>query len=217
MKISKPCPTCLQFGDFKPSNSVEKLYLNAAQTVTVNCPDGSSKEVSIPAGVVGFVLDFSIGSAPYPDISLNCVGGEIVVSVPDKSDQGDLDGLINGMLNKCVSQIATQSACTTGEFVNTVQQYLGCASDVQFVLIPGGIPNGVSISSDGHYLVIAGGIISSTISVSDANAKAIQLLKELFATGNAICGNDPPDLQPVLRVFNGSAELESGDTIIVST
>lgn len=206
-----PCPTCLQFQDFIPSNTTQKLYLNAAQTIMVTCPDGSTPTVNIPAGVIGYLLNFELGNPPYPDLTINCVSGQIVVPVPDTVNQPDLDFLINRMLNQCANQIGLQLACKSGEFVNT-QQMQTCVS-LLFVNVIGGIPAGVTISSDGHSLIAAAGLISSTISVEDANLKAIQLLAEIFATGNVTCN---PGVSPVVEVFNGATQLASGDTITTS-
>lgn len=195
MKL-KNCPTCLQFEDFKPSNSTEKLYLNSAQTVMVNCPDGTTPSVTIPAGVVGFVLDFTLGNPPYPDLTLNCIGGQINVSVPDNVSQKELDALINGMLDKCAAQIGLQTGCVPGEFQNTIQTYTGCPNPLDYVNIVGGVPVGIGPSSDGHSLSANSGLIFSTVSVDDANKKTIQLLKELFATRNVICSTNPPPPNP---------------------
>lgn len=193
--MKPPCPTCLQFPDFVPSSTTQKLYLNAAQNVTVNCPDGSTPTVAIPAGVVGYLLNFELGTPPYPDITLNCIGGQIVVSVPDNTNSGELDVLINQALNKCAAQIGLQLGCVSGEFVNT-QQTVTCPESL-FANIAGALPVGVSVSGDAHSLIAAAGLISSTISVQDSNLKATQLLNELIATGNAVCaGRIPPTPTP---------------------
>lgn len=185
-----PCralKNCLTFGDFAASKPNQKLYLNTAQNVTVTCPDLSTPTVAIPAGVIGFVLDFAIGSPPYPDLTLNCVSGQIVVPVPDNATQAQLDGLIAGLLNQCAVQIAKQYGCVPGTFYNT-QQVKGC----NIGLTPakaGGLPVGVSIEtvSGASVLVVPAGLISSTVSIADANLKASQLLNEIFATGNVTC------------------------------
>lgn len=216
MNVTKqPCPTCLQFQDFLPSTTVGKLYLNTAQSITVTCPDGSTPTVQIPAGVIGFVLNFSIGTPPYPDLVLNCVGGQIIIPVPDDSVQAQVDVLITQMLNQCAAQIALQNRCVPGEFVNEIQQ-MGCpAGTGTFVTINGAVPPGIGFSDDDHFLTIAAGTITSTVSVADANSKAKQLLAELFATGNVIC-TTPPVVPPILEVFNGATQLSSGDTITTS-
>jgi hypothetical protein len=195
MTTKPPCPTCLQFQDFLPSNSSAHLYLNLAQSVTVSCPDGSKPIVNIPAGVIGYVLNFSLGTPPYPDLVLNCVGGQIIVPVPDDTDQDELNSLIQSLLNQCVNKVALQSGCVAGSFVS-VQQQVTCGSGL-FVTVPGALPVGVTVSQDGHSLVATAGLISSTISVADANSKAIQLLNELLSTKNAVCTSvTPPPVPP---------------------
>lgn len=187
--MKPPCPTCLQFQDFIPSSTTQRLFLNPAQSVTVNCPDGSTPTVQIPAGVVGYLLSFEIGNPPYPDLILNCAGSQIVVPVPDNATGAELENLINQMLGKCAGQIGLQIGCKAGEFVNEKQTF--ACSDNFYVGVPGALPSGVSVSSDTHSLIARAGLISSTISVEDANLKAVQLLKEIFATRNAVCSATP--------------------------
>lgn len=181
-----PCPTCLQFEDFVPSVSKDKLYLSAAQNLTVNCPGGTSATVPLPAGIIGYALTFDIGNPPYPNLVLNCVSGTISIPVPDNATQNDLDALINSMLNQCLAQIAVNIACASGAFFNTTQTFSACAGATT-VTLSGALPNGVTLDSVNNVLTMAAGIIQSVISVSDANGKAQQVLREIFSTGNVTC------------------------------
>lgn len=200
MPESLPCGklgNCLQFQDFLPSSSSDKLYVNTAQSVAVTCPAGTNVTVPIPAGVVGYVLKFQIGSAPYPDISLNCTGGMISIPVPDTITQPQLDDLIMGMLNQCVQQIATNIGCQPGTFFNTQQSLNPCTGNENLVNsssvlgsgASGALPAGVYINSDCSLLIMVPGTIQSTVSTADANSKAQQVLAEIFSTGNAQCAD----------------------------
>jgi hypothetical protein len=188
-----PCKAlakCLQFEDFTPSQTSDKLYLSAAQSITVTCPSTETATVSLEGGVVSYVLNFEIGTPPYPNLTLNCTGGQISVPVPDNVTQADLDALINGMLQTCLQQVAKSIGCTGGVFFNTQQIYGGCSPDLLCQIITGGAPAGVFTTGGAESKVaIASGTIMSTISVNDANLKANQVLNELFATQNAECND----------------------------
>lgn len=184
-----PCKrggNCIQFQDFVPSSPNDKLYVNKAQNVTVACPSGSTSVVPIPAGVVGYVVKFAIGDAPYPNLTLNCIGGALNISVPDDVTQGQLDDLVNGMIQTCVNQIAQGVGCAAGSFFNTQQTYSPCSGQAT---IAGAAPAGVNLPAGANPkgLVMVAGIVESTISVADANSKAQQVLAEIFSTGNAAC------------------------------
>ena len=187
----KPCQVlkdCIQFQDFVPSNPNDKIYYSKAQTLTVTCPAGTIAVVPLDAGIIAYVLTFSLGNPPYPNLTLNCTGGTVSVPVPDDVTHAQLDTLINGMLNQCLTQIAIGIGCGGGVFFNT-EQSVGCPDLNQFTSVAGAIPAGVSLS--GHYLVIAAGTIQSTISIADANAKALQVLNEIFSTFNVVCTGNP--------------------------
>lgn len=189
-----PCKVlkeCLQFQDFVPATQTGKLYLSAAQTVTVTCPSGVKVSVALGAGVVSYVLNFTLGNPPYPDLSLNCTGGTIAVPVPDNTTQVELDALVNGMINTCLAQIAVNIGCPpAGVFYNT-QQIVSCPSSNAKVV--GALPAGVStgVSTNLRALFMAAGVVESTISIADANGKAIQVLYDMFQTGNANCSGGP--------------------------
>lgn len=188
MKNCIPCKTlkdCIQFADFTPSNPNDKLYLSTAQAVVVTCPDGTQTTVNMDAGIVGYVLTFQLGNPPYPDLTLNCTGGTITVSVPDGINQAQLDALINGMLNTCLSQIAINIGCVSGVFYNTQQQFL-CPNN-HSMYIAGAVPTGVAVLGSGKGIYILAGVVQSTTSVADANSKALQVLKDLYDTGNVAC------------------------------
>ena len=159
----------------------------------MTCPAGTQATQTLPAGIVGYVLKFAIGSAPYPNLVLNCTGGQISIPVPDNVTQAQLDDLINGMLTTCLNQIAINIGCLSGSagtFFNTQQAYNPCASDVETELsgaVPAGVTPASSESSQFGGATIAAGLVQSTISVGDANAKAQQLLAELYSTGNVFC------------------------------
>jgi hypothetical protein len=182
------CPTCLKFEDFIPSNPTGKVYLSAAQSLTVSCPSGVPATVNLPAGIIGFNLTFTLGNPPYPNLTLNCVSGMISIPVPDDTTQAQLDALVNSLLQQCLTQIAINIGCASGVFFNTTQS-ISCPPPGQSSLvnltIPGALPSGVITNTS--TLTIVTGAIQSTISVADANAKALQLLTEIFATGNAKC------------------------------
>jgi hypothetical protein len=186
--LTTPCKrggNCIQFQDFVPSSPNDKLYVNKAQNVTVACPSGSTSVVPIPAGVVGYVVKFAIGDAPYPNLTLNCTGGALNIPVPDDVTQGQLDDLVNGMIQTCVNQIAQGVGCAAGSFFNTQQAYSPCPGNAVLVAAPAGVSLAPGSSPNG--LVMMAGIVESTISVADANSKAQQVLQEIFFTGNASC------------------------------
>lgn len=191
-----PCKrlgTCIQFQDFVPSSPTDKLYVNAAQNVTVTCLGGTTSVVPIPAGIVGYVLKFAIGQAPYPNITFNCTGGALNIPVPDDVTQGDLDKLVNGMIQTCVNQIALNIGCQAGSFFNTQQSFNPCGTSADFADINGAVPAGIMVNPEsphqtsGPGATMIPGIIESIISVADANSKAQQVLAELFSTGNVAC------------------------------
>ena len=187
--MSEPTPckrvcSCIQFQDFVPSTPTDKIYYSTAQTVTVTCPSGVTATVNLDAGLVAYALTFPLGNPPYPDLVLNCSNSTITVPVPDNTTQDELDALIVGMLNQCLQQIATNIGCVSGVFFNT-QQSVPCPSEN--VLMAGAFPAGVTGVNTPN-LTMAAGTIQSTISVADANAKALLVLQEIFQTGNATCG-----------------------------
>ena len=185
---ANPCPACLKFEDFVASNPTDKVYKSAAQALTVTCPSGVNSTVNLPAGIIGFNLTFSLGNPPYPDLVLNCVSGTITVPVPDSTTQAQLDTLVNGLLVQCLSQFAINIGCASGAFLNEEQTF-GCPPPGQAGLVNisilGALPAGVTNNTSS--LIMAAGTIQSTISVADANAKALQVLMEIFSTGNATC------------------------------
>jgi hypothetical protein len=188
----KKCPTCLQFKDFEQSISNDKVYLNTAQSVLVTCPSGSQATVPLPAGIISYVSKFTIGNPPYPNITLNCTGGAISIPVPDNATQADLDALIIQVLNTCASQIAESIGCSEGTFFNTLQIYNGCPANLEFSHVVGALPAGVvgqstAGDSDPTALMALPGAVTSTISVADANAKALQVLNEIYNTGQIQC------------------------------
>ena len=190
MSESTPCKrlgNCIQVQDFTPSSPNDKLYVNKAQNVTVTCPGGTTSVVPIPAGIVGYVVKFAIGDAPYPNLTLNCTGGALNVPVPDDVTQDDLDALVNGMIQTCVNQIALNIGCPSGSFFNTQQVFNPCAGEFAYTGVPGAVPAGVSVGTGNEGLTMIAGIIESTISVADANAKAQQVLAEVYSTGNVAC------------------------------
>jgi hypothetical protein len=190
MNEPNPCKRlcdCIQFADFVPSTTTDKLYVNSAQSITVTCPDGTQTNVSIPAGIIGYVLTFDIGQGPYPDLILNCTGGMLVVPVPSDVTQAQLDALVNGMINTCLAQLAVNIGCAPpGVYYNTMQTISCPSNNVQ---VPGALPAGVSANASN--LSMAAGVVESTISVDDANAKSLQVLYDMFQTGNANCSGGP--------------------------
>jgi hypothetical protein len=188
-----PCKVlkdCLTFPDFITSVTANQLFVSPAQNITVTCPSGTVITTSLDAGAVGFVLNFQLGEPPYPNLVLNCTGGTITVPVPDDTTQAQLVALINGMLNTCMNQIATSIGCAAGVFFNTPQIYNPCNDENPNTFVQGNTPAGVTPQNGGqdeNGLMMAGGIVQSTISVGDANAKAQQVLQEIFSTTNANC------------------------------
>lgn len=200
--MSAPCipckalKKCLESADFIASNSTDLLYQSLGQNITATCVNGTQVTVPFSAGAVGFILDFVLGNPPYPNLVLNCTGGLISVAVPDGTNQTQLNALIQGMLNTCLTQIAIATACGNGVFFNTLQNFTNCSGANALVNTQttdpvggGGLPAGVSVPHGCGTLQMAAGTIQSEISVADANAKAQQVLKEIFSTGNAVCGN----------------------------
>lgn len=191
-----PCKAlkdCITFNDFSPSVSDDKLFVSPAANITITCPSGSVITTNLDAGTVGYVLNFQLGNPPYPNLVLNCTGGTITVPVPDDTTQSQLETLINGMLNTCLNQIASSIGCAAGQFFNTPQNYnpcdLGGSSPNTRVVgnVPAGVTPGPASPEVPQGLTMAGGIVQSTISVADANAKAQAVLQEIFSTGNADC------------------------------
>jgi hypothetical protein len=195
--MNTPCKqlqTCIQFQDFIPSNPNYKLYVSPAQTLTVNCPSGTTASIAMPAGIIGYTLKFAIGDSPYPNISMNCTNGFVSYPVPANVTQPQLDAIIYQMLNACVAQIAQSIACQAGVFLNTQQTYNPCGGALPNTWGQGGIPAGVTPqNSPSATPVLAvgasilSGTIQSNISQTDANSKALALLSELYSTGNLIC------------------------------
>lgn len=191
-----PCralANCLQFQDFLPSVTKDKLYLSKAKTIVVTCPSGETAATNLDAGIIGYVLNFELGNPPYPNLTLNCTNGQLSIPVPDTATQAELDALINGMLDSCLTQMATTISCGAGVFYNTLQSYTGCVGDNPCVQVSGALPGGVIfVNQTGEtpsMIQIAAGTIQSTVSVADANFKANQVLMEIFTTGNAKCTN----------------------------
>jgi hypothetical protein len=193
------CPTCrpvicTTFGDFKIVNPTDVLYKNPAYNLIVQCPNGSTPFYTVPAGTIGFVLNFAIGEPPYPNLTLDCTGGLITVPVPSNTTQAQLVSLIQGMLAQCGNQIALQNACVNATYLNTVQQFeplcqAGTGQLVYAQVAPpdNGVPAGVSIDSTSTFIVVSAGVITSTVSQADANGKALQLAQEMFNSGQIIC------------------------------
>jgi hypothetical protein len=186
------CSTCLQFKDFEPSISGNKVYYSAAQQVSANCPDGTVSVVPLDAGVISYTLNFSLGNPPYPNLVLNCLNGVISVPVPDDTTQSQLDALITGMINECLGRIAVSIGCQSGTFFNT-QQSFTCGIDGYVMSVVGALPPGVTVDpTDSSTLIIQAAVIQSLISIDDANAKAMQVLNDVLGTGNAVCSSASP-------------------------
>lgn len=183
--ITKPCNTCTQFEDFKPSKSALKVYYSDAGVLTVTCPDGTTTTIPLDAGIATYTLNFALGFPPYPNLVTYCGGKTISIPVPDNATQADVDALIAGMLSKCVSAIAKVVGCPGGVFYNTQQSVAQCPDTGLDVV--GSLPIGVYVDADDQNLIIPAGMVQSTTSVADANAKAILILNELYSTGNVIC------------------------------
>lgn len=178
---------CATFGNFNVTSPNDKLYVNNALSLTVNCPDGSVPVVQIPAGVIGYVLNFQIGTPPYPDLQMEFNGQSVVVPVPDDTTSSQLDALVMSLINQVAVLVATQIGCVPGTFYNTQQTVAICTTKAAKVGSGGAVPSGITFS--GHNLIVASGLISSSISVADANAKAVQLAQELHYTMNAACSS----------------------------
>jgi hypothetical protein len=178
---------CATFGNFNVTSPNDKLYVNNALSLTVNCPDGSVPVVQIPAGVIGYVLNFQIGTPPYPDLQMEFNGQSVVVPVPDDTTSSQLDALVMSLINQVAVLVATQIGCVPGTFYNTQQTVAICTTKPAKVGSGGAVPSGITFS--GHNLIVASGLISSSISVADANAKAVQLAQELHYTMNAACSS----------------------------
>ena len=193
MSTQTPCKqltTCIQFQDFVISNPNYRLYVNPQLEVVITCPSGLTSTTLMPAGIVSYVTKFTVGNPPYPNLSMNCTGGHISIPVPASSTQTQVDALVQGMISQCVQQIARNLLCQPGSYVNTLQSLDPCGGGTNTTNGAGAVPGGVSpahglTSSTGA--TIAPGSIDSTISIADANAKAQQLLSELYATGNLTC------------------------------
>jgi hypothetical protein len=187
----KALANCLEFIEFPKLPQTGKAYLSSAAALTVTCPNGNSVVVNLPSAAASFSIGYNLGQPPYPDLILNCTGGIIRVSVPDNITQSQLDSMIEGMLQTCMTQIAKSIGCVPGTFYNT-QQSLGCPTNATATVVgsvPSPITGGVAIgvSSPANLLVVPAGVVQSTVSVADANGKAMQLLAELFSSGNVTC------------------------------
>lgn len=199
--MSTPCDPCIAlvnclpfFPDFIESVSPNVLYTSPASNVSVVCPNGNTSVVALDAGVVSYNLNFALGNPPYPNITLYCQGGTISVPVPSTTNQVQLTALVQGMLQTCMNQIAMAIGCPSGIFYNTQQTLNLCqTSPNTYTDVKGALPGGVSIvgggTSGASGLQIAAGAIQSTLSVSDANAKALLLLNEIYSTANVSCGS----------------------------
>jgi hypothetical protein len=191
--MSSPCKRldqCLTFGNFNVTSPNDKLYVNAALSLTVNCPDGSTPTVQIPAGVIGYVLNFQVGTPPYPDLQMEFNGQNVVIQVPDSTTPDQLDALVMSLLGQIAVLVAKQIGCVAGVFYNTQQVVQVCTSHRAH--IGGAIPAGITVSGSSSpkgFITVAAGLVSSSISAQDANLKAIQLAQELFYTQNVICSS----------------------------
>lgn len=187
-----PCKAlaqCLQFADFEPSSTTEQSFVSPAQAVTVECPNGSNVTVTLEGGIASYVVTFQLGQPPYPNLTLNCIGGTISIPVPDDTTQTGLVTLVNQLLTQCMQQIAISIGCAGGNFSNTQQSIAPCQGAAPGIQLDGALPAGVSIVQNGDFfsLVMSAGSVTSTESIADANAKAITVLNEIFSTGNVSC------------------------------
>ena len=181
---------CATFGNFNITSPNDRLYVNNALSLTVNCPDGSMPVVQIPAGVIGYVLNFHVGASPYPDLQIEFNGQSVVVPVPDNTTSSQLDALVMSLINQVAVLVATQIGCVPGTFYNTQQTVQVCTSSK--TKIAGAVPLGITVDGSGGspgHIIVPAGFVSSSISVADANSKAIQLAKELFYTANVACSS----------------------------
>jgi hypothetical protein len=186
------CITCqalasgITFTDFISSPEIDQTFVSTAQIVTVTCPSGLMVTVPLEGGIVSYVVDFQVGQPPYPNLTLNCIGGTISIPVPSTINEAGLTGLVTTLLNMCISQIATSVGCQPGSYLNTAQSISPCGAGAPNIHVIGAVPTGTSYAAG--VLTISAGTVQSTISIADANAKALQLLNELYNTGNVTCG-----------------------------
>lgn len=111
---AEPCEPCKETGDCLQFDLVfynlnaHKKYSNQLLMLNAECPDGTVRAVTVPAGIINFTLPFPPDfSGPYPPLFLACPsGGTIVATLENGATQEQIDAVVQGMIAECAQAYA---------------------------------------------------------------------------------------------------------------
>lgn len=193
------CPTCVTVqccsdNPFNYSLVNGPVYGNDQQSIDFTCPPGFQcvpGVYTVPANTIRYT--------PQPEASvlrIQCCQSEIVRQVPAGATDSQIGAIATDMVNACALQLAY---CQANQFVRRSFQneevcQSPCAADGKLIgwFTPSPPPLVPAVRATVNQICVKGGVFSSQVSQSDANAKATQFLTAyiatLFGTGAIACG-----------------------------
>ena len=180
---------------------------------------------TVPAGAYQVNLNPPVsGGVVASDYSVSMQGCQSTVSttIPAGTPTSGIQGYMNQLFQLLAQQ---QAACNSTPPVNTYSNtavQAGCPNG-KTMSVTGTLPPGITFN--GSQLVAAPGLFASSVSVADANQKALTLLLSLIANpaiiscGNPFCGSLPTTLADLVWVLHdpnppGVTLAGSGSTVV---
>ena len=191
----EPCKSvgdCLQFPIVFYNLGSGKIYSNTKQTFTVNCPNtGNTVQYTVPEGTITYTLPFPVDfSGPFPPLILACPsGGNIVATIPDGSNQQQIDQIITSMINQCVQAYAQANAvCPSG--TSAAVYYSLCAGSTAGSTVV--LPSWITIDNANNRLVGAAGTYTgdnNTVATATAQAALDAYATAAISAGTLYCNS----------------------------
>lgn len=190
----EPCKEqgeCLRFDLVFYNINGNKTYSNDAIGFAVECPNGTTETVVIPAGEIFFTLPFPPGyEGEYPPLVLGCaVGGRIVREIPSGSTQEEIDAIVAEMINTCAESLAQSRATCQGAApqVSNEEVYFDNPCEEGELAYSGTLPSWITLDTENQRLVGSSGIFKASTQ-AEANAIAQDAL-DSFGNNAVVAGD----------------------------
>ena len=168
-ELCEPCidqGTCLRFPFVFYDLSNNKSYFNPLFSFLINCPDGTTRTVEVPAGSISYTLPFPVGFAgPYPPLVMGCAaGGLIARNVPNNATQAQIDQIVAEMITTCAQAIAAASVdCTqVTSFKNGIVFFNVACGVGETLTYTGSLPDWITLDVANNRLIGAAGKFSGS-------------------------------------------------------
>jgi hypothetical protein len=203
--LSCPVPNVAVQG-YLNQYSLEGVILgNLPYTTVIN-----GKTITIPGGTLSLPLPPVLDPAIIPAITYEGCSGPISLPVPPGSTPAQITAIGQQVLQLAAAQQAQCDAVAQGSpkkiYRNDQLTIPSACTPPNNLAVTGALFPGLSVS--GNDFIVAAGIFTSTISITDANniatAYAQNWIASLFASHGAVCGVVGPVLYYKLDEVNGT-------------